>query len=584
MPFQNRGNMALPLLVSGICVLSSLTPQAQANQVTQAKSSASQVHSNPAAKFQEQTADKIPGGSDLQDLQAAGGHFAWVEEKARTNKWTVYADGKQIGRKYDGVKFLKFSPHGNHLAYFGQRDSRWLIVLDGKEYSSYSSVTPVVFQPEGSSWAFGGCVTDKVCQVLVDGEPIGEIFEQVSLPVYSSDGKRLAYIGQSQSNDKWIAVVDGKKIGRQVDDVSCMGFSPDSTIFLLCGLTKKLGWTYFIDGTPGPYFVQLTPVSFSTDGGHYVYGGSSTKFAFKRDETIGTIVLDGKSEATYEGNGLPGEWLALLDAPIIAASVYSGGFYLPSLLLEPGHLLPESRGLSAKMNGISDPVFDSHGDPVYAARRGKNDFVVVEGTQAGPRFDDVVSQIVLSKDGAHYAYVALRGKDFVQVLDNQPGPAVPLDSGAISPVKKRSSEDSGSPVPDKPPSVYLNEFSVGWVQLTPHAERFAYEIVKGGQGFEAGMTPRAQRIVVLDAQPGKRYNALGISTIQFSEDERHFWYTVWGAAGKKSLIVVDGQASKRYDNLTEAQLDPDAKAVLSFARAGSRILRVTVFLTESPSQ
>ena len=100
-------------------------------------------------------------------------------------------------------------------------------------------------------------------------------------------------------------------------------------------------------------------------------------------------------------------------------------------------------------------------------------------------------------------------------------------------------------------------------------------MVKGGPRFNAGNTLRAERTVVLDGQPGKKYNALGISVLQFSKDERHYWYTVV-ASGKQGLVVVDGQESKLYDNLTEAQFDPVDNGIICFARNGKKILRITL--------
>lgn len=543
--------------------------------------SASSVRaSNLAVKFQEQTVGKISGGSQLDDLQAAKGHVAWAEYNARSSKGIVFLDGKRAGGKYDGVKYLEFSAEGDHLAFFGEREGRWIAVLDGREYSSSSEMTPIVFQPQGTSWAFGSCVADNACHAIVNGEPIGRVYDEVSLPAYGPDGKRLAYLGQSK--EKWITVLDGKEMALQVDGVSCLGFSPNSTHFVVCGQSKKYGWTYYIDGVPGPFFTQLSPIAFSKGDEHYVYGGSSTQYAFKKDTNISTIVLDGNTVAKYQGDSLPGEWRALLGTPILLASVYTGGSLIPLFLRVEEQLPPELHTLSPRRDGISDPIFDESGNPVYAARRGKSDVVVLDGGLPGPAFDDVVSGITFTKDGQHSAYVALRGKDFVEVLDNRLGEPVPLDSSAISPHKKTSTDHLSSPdSADKPAPFDSRGFSVGWATLTPDGDHFAYEIIKGGATFRAGMTPRAERIVVLDRQPGRRYNALGISTLRFSDEEKHYWYTVFGTNGKKGLVVVDGHESKRYDRLTEAQFDASSNSVWFFARAGSRILRVSTPLTDS---
>lgn len=568
----------------GVCVLCFCPLRASARMNAHPRTSAGEKSRGHAAKFQEQSAGKISGGSKFEDLQASNGHVAWVEQKASTSKWIVYRDGQQVGGKYDGVKYLEFSPDGEHLAFFGQRDSLWLLVLDGQERSrSFADVTPLAFEPHGPSWAFSACAAENTCTMIVGGHTAvmpRETYDQVSLPQYSLDGKHLGFL--VQLNEKWTAIVDGKTIGPPMKGYSCLGFSPDAAHFFVCGTTNKAEltypkWTYFVDGAPGPYFAQISPIAFSTDDRHYAYGGSRSQVAFNKDKTSGTIVLDGKPGPEFQGHGLPGAWVTLLNAPIIAAEVYSGGSFISPVVLVPGHLISGSRVLSASLNGVSDPVFDVHGNLAYAARSGKNDVVVFDGAQAGPRFDDVVSDVVFTDDALHSVYVALRGREFVGVLDNQPGKGIPLDDSPqhAQPRKPDPTDLNTIPGDDEPLPPPVPKASIGWTELTPHATHFAFEMVKGGPRFNAGNTLRAERTVVLDGQPGKKYNALGISVLQFSKDERHYWYTVV-ASGKQGLVVVDGQESKLYDNLTEAQFDPVDNGIICFARNGKKILRITL--------
>ena len=574
-----RHSLIVSYSILGVCILFFCPLRASARLSGHARTSATQKSSGHAAKFQEQSVGKISGGSKFEDLQASNGHVAWVEQKASTSKWVVYRDGEQMGGKYDGVKYLEFSPDGGHLAFFGQRNLRWLLVLDGQERSpEYADVTPVSFQPQGASWAYGACVGEDVCTMIAGGHRADmprETYEQVTPPQYSLDGKRLGFL--VQLNGKWTAIVDGKTLGPPVDAYSCLGFSPDAVHFFACGKRKKLGWTYFIDGVPGPYFAQLGPIIFSNDAKHSLYGGSGMQFGFAKNRTTGAIVLDGKEGKTFQGSGMTGEWTILLDASMVAGEAYGANFVAP-VLFSPGYLISGPRALLAKLNGVSDPTFNQDGDPVYAARRGKSDVVVFDGTKSGPRFDDVVSDVVFTDDALHSAYVALRGQEFVEVLDNQPGKAVLLeDSSQRSHARKPdptdldATSDTGEPPPFNP-----RPFSVGWTALSPDARYFAFEIVKGGIRFNAGKTLRAERTIVLDGQPGKRYSALGISVLQFSKDEKHYWYTVSGASGKRGMVVVDGHESKLYNNLTEAQFVAASNAIMFFARKGSHILGITI--------
>lgn len=562
-----------------VCILCFCPLRASARMNGHPRTSAGQKSSGHAAKFQEQSVGKISGGSKFEDLQASNGHVAWVEQKASSSKWIVYRDGKEMGGKYDGVKYLEFSSDGEHLAFFGQRDSLWLLVLDGQERSrSFADVTPLAFQPHGPSWAYGACFMREVCTMIAGGHPADmprEDYEQVTPPQYSLDGKRLGFL--VQFNGKWTAIVDGKSLGPPVDDYSCLGFSPDAVHFFACGKRKKLGWTYFIDGVPGPYFAQLGPIVFSNDAKHYLYGGSGVQFGFAKNHTTGAIVFDGKEGNTFQGSGMTGEWTILLDASMVAGEVYGAGFVAP-VLFSPGYLISGPGVLSANLNGVSDPAFDQDGNPVYAARLGKDDVVVFDGTKSGQRFDDVVSDVVFTDGALHSAYVALRGREFVEVLDNQPGKAVPLDDSPqrAHPREPDPTDLNATPGSDEPLPPPIPKASIGWTELTPHATHFAFEIVKRGIRPYDGATLRAQRTVVLDGQPGKKYNALGISVLQFSKDEKHYWYAVYGASGKRGLVVVDGQESKLYDNLTGAQFNPADNGIIFFAHSGKKLLRVTL--------
>lgn len=520
---------------------------------------------SPSAKFREEVAAK-PSGL-VQNVQAVNGHLAWAEQRGSS---TVRLDGVQQGRKYDAVQDLAFSPDGDHLAFFAQTQSGWFLVLDGQPRSeAFSDVMPLVFQPNGSSWAFAACGDVNLCQVIVNGRP-EKIYTHVTSPEYSLDGKRLAYL--AESNGKWNAIVNGQIIGPPMEECSSFGFSPDSTRFYVAGRTKKLGWTYFVDGVMGPGFTVLSPIAFSSDGKHYVYGGSGTQLGFKKDTTSGAIVTDGKMGPSFNGKGLPGEWTLLMDAAIATPEVYFGapliGPFFGPMVLRPG-----SHVFSPNLNGISDPVFDPDGSAAYAARRAAHDVVVIDGAQTGPSFEDVASDVVFSKDGRHSAYVALQHESFVDVIDNNPGHSVLLVPKPKPPAPNLDDDSSVKPPPPAPPNV--SGFSVGWAVLTPKATHFAYEIVHGRENFRLGHTQRAERAVVIDGQSGQRFNSLAISPIQFSDDERHYWYTVFGAKGSQSLVVVDGLESKLYDNMTPVQWDDSAKQIVFFGRKGSRLVHVT---------
>ena len=262
-----------------------------------------------SAGFQEELITEVPPGSELKGWTSKESHVAWMEGKS--GAWIVRLDGKQQGGSYEDVTYMGLSPDGTHLHFLGKQNGHGVYVLDGQEHSvDYTSFKHLTFQPEGNSFAYAACTEKKKCQVFVDQKPQGAEYEEVSFPQYSSDGKRLAYFGKR--NKTWIAILDGKETGPDLESFGFWGFSHDGSHFYDAAWvkgTKK--WTYLMDGTAGPGFEAISPIAFSSDSKHFAYGGADSHGGFKKQETTGTVVVDGKPGATYEGKGLPGSWTAL---------------------------------------------------------------------------------------------------------------------------------------------------------------------------------------------------------------------------------------------------------------------------------
>ena len=144
-------------------------------------------------------------------------------------------------------------------------------------------------------------------------EVLGEISPGSSYPQFSRDGKRLAYLGKR--GKKWIAVVDGKEIGPELDGYADFGFDPNGNRFYVAR-AKGIVLGYVVDGVAGPLFRVLSPIAFSSDGKHYAYGGAKQKTGFKKEKAVGTLVLDGQTIAEYEGEGISRLTLVLLGAKV----------------------------------------------------------------------------------------------------------------------------------------------------------------------------------------------------------------------------------------------------------------------------
>src|SRR6266446_1338001 len=86
-----------------------------------------------ASTFHEEVIAEMTPGSEWKQGLAGEKHLAWVEKQG--NKRTVRLDGKQQGGIYEDVKYPAFSSDEGHLAFFGKRNSVWILVLDGQEHS-----------------------------------------------------------------------------------------------------------------------------------------------------------------------------------------------------------------------------------------------------------------------------------------------------------------------------------------------------------------------------------------------------------------------------------------------------------------
>jgi hypothetical protein len=462
-----------------------------------------------APLFHEEVIGELSPESQLEAWFwfVSGRHLAWVEKRGGTR--VVRLDGKQQGGIYKEVKYFGQSADEAHFAFFAKRDSKWILVVDGQERpQEYTQVSALSFQPKGSSLAYGACVRKKSCRLIVDGADAGAEYEDISYAQYSRDGKRLAYLGRR--GKKWIAVVDGKeaapealifgKIGG-LGDFWSFGFSIDGSRFFIAGrIDDTVLWTYFVDGVvAGPWFQVISDIAFSSDGKHYAYGGTMAQEghfkAFKKKQVSGTIVLDGLPTATYEGRGLRGSWTGL------------------AFFGREEELVRGLRRLDPDFDGISDPAFSPDGKLVYAARREKGDIAVVVGSDVGPGFEEILSPVAFSEDSQHFAYVAKRGDDFVEVRDKIPG--------------RTNSVANRGPA------------AVEWIAFGHDAAHLAYQTVAQGKSAKAGT---ALRSVVIDGHESKLYD--GVGNPHFLDDGRSLaFFALDGSRLLRVSVLLVGPAA-----------------------------------------
>jgi Tol biopolymer transport system component len=123
------------------------------------------------------------------------------------------------------------------------RDGRFFILLDDREVKAdFPSVADPLFSPDGKRLAFRGIrdtmelfgelppihKSDGRQCMVVDGEP-GEDNQSIWKPHFSPDSRRLIY--SMKQKERWILVFGTEKFGKEFDHVGEPAVSPDGSRF-----------------------------------------------------------------------------------------------------------------------------------------------------------------------------------------------------------------------------------------------------------------------------------------------------------------------------------------------------------------
>lgn len=202
-------------------------------------------------------------------LSPVGGRYACVV--AIGFKRRMLLDG-QLGPEYDQIRCPSFSPDGRHLAYFGIRGGKPLLVVDGQESGEHGtpSAEGILFSPDGLRTAFATQV-DSRWQAVVGGEG-GPFYDNLlaRTPCFSEDGAHVGYVGLTREG-AYVSVVDGVETGAPV-----RGVAPESILACFAGSTWHVahpspdGTRVVVDGVAGPGYERvLMPIQHTSDGISY---------------------------------------------------------------------------------------------------------------------------------------------------------------------------------------------------------------------------------------------------------------------------------------------------------------------------
>ncbi len=237
--------------------------------------------------------------------------------------WRIVVDGVERRGSSGEVTEILFSPNSAHVAYVCEELSGpdHVLLLDDEPVGTYSAIRPhsLLFSPNSERLA---CVARRAgveyC-VVVDGQE-GPEYDLVTRPVFSRDGRRLAYAAARgpREDRKWCVVLDGEE-SPEYEEVRDLVFSPDGShiAYAACkgererpvgivGDFDTQRWAVVVDGQEGPEYGEIvkgTPV-FSPDGRRLAYAAvrnvrmtpASGPDYYRRRSVV---VVDGEESAPY---------------------------------------------------------------------------------------------------------------------------------------------------------------------------------------------------------------------------------------------------------------------------------------------
>lgn len=328
----------------------------------------------------------------------------------RGNKVAVVKNGNR-GREYSSVGTIVLSPDGRRIAYGALSGEKWRMVVDGKEGRAYDTVLTPIFSPDSQHVAYQAKEGDK-WYVVVDNRPNAGTIASYTTPEFSSDSKLIAYVEAADSNVDMKLIVSDLSFGKQhvrksIGDLLFTTNKDRTRIAAAQAVDNKVRIIDFDFSKPdivreGPFYDTIELLTLSDDGKSVSYG------ALRGQKRL--IVLDNR-EATFPDGSLQ-------QLPVIRPDKTGVGLLVISQNRSYFHqAFHKGKEKGNRYDEASDLVFGRDSSRyAYAARRGKEWFVVVNGLE-GPAFDRVVSP-VFSPDGKRLVYRARKdGKRFLVVAD-----------------------------------------------------------------------------------------------------------------------------------------------------------------------
>lgn len=316
-------------------------------------------------------------------------------------------DGK-VGAPVASIDALAFSPDGKRIAYSAMVGKKWRVFVDGAAGVDSEQTTDPSFSPDSRHVAYG-VKTAAGWSIVIDGRLTQMNKAFLGNPVFSSDSSKIAFTEADSGVGAPRLVICDLFLKRLF---ALEGSSPElvvnsdrSRIALVRhqGKEQNLVEVDFLKAAQigeGARYDAVSNVTYASAGNNLAYYGIRGGKNY--------LVLNGREEALPPGN-LP--W-----APLVPSREEKAAAFVDNGTGISLHRTA-SAGNDLAYEEVGDRTISRGGELfAYAARRGANWFVVVNGKEGAP-FDKVVSPVFSPDDGFLVYRARKDGKRFLVVSD-----------------------------------------------------------------------------------------------------------------------------------------------------------------------
>jgi Tol biopolymer transport system component len=327
----------------------------------------------------------------------------------------VALNGK-IGKPYQSVGAMALSPDGRRVAYSVQEQDRSHMVIDTVDAPFADSVGTPVFSPDSRHVAYEATISGKGYLYVDDkkGAPSSSKFKYYYHDkFFSADSREIISIELAEDDTKAVRVTvsDLTFSTQRVKEIQAADFvlNGDKSRIALIGLENgkqkivEFAFNNVESVTEGPLYDVITQQTYGADGVSLAYVAERGGERF--------VVLNGKEEL------LP--YRDKIESVVIRPDMRGVGILLSS---DKGFFLHQAFVNDGARNKryaeAANLIYSRDGNRyAFVAKKGKdNIFMVVNGAE-GPAFDMIVTPM-FSPDGNVIVYRARKdGKRFVVVAD-----------------------------------------------------------------------------------------------------------------------------------------------------------------------